>query len=70
MAREVIMNKVSTHTKTRQGMSYPTGASANRTIAGAGMYTFVYGTGSKRTSETRHMTEQQAHEYKKQLEGK
>ena len=70
MAQVVIMTKISSHGKQRQGMKYPTGASANRTMKDGGMYTFVYGTGSNRVSETRHMTEQQAKLHKSQLEGK
>ena len=36
--------------------------------AGTHQYVFVYGKGSKRTSETRHMTEAQAEAHKSNLE--
>ena len=37
-------------------------------VAGNGMYVFIYGQGTKRKSETRHMSAAQAEAYKKQLE--
>jgi len=55
MAQEVHMNKISTHKR---------GASGK---AGVCMYTFVHGEGSKKKTETKHMTPSEAESYKKQL---
>lgn len=51
--------RVSTHKKTRQGTPSTTGY-ARKTVEGLGMYTFISGTGSKRTSFTRHCSEAEA----------
>ena len=69
MAQQVEMRRISQHKKQQQGVTYANTTSGNRTLKDGGMYTFVYGKGSKKVSETRHMTEQQATNYKKQLEG-
>ena len=52
-----------TKTYARQGDSLST-----KIVAGQGMYTFVYGTGSKKVSETKHCSDGQADAYKEQLE--
>jgi len=67
--RTVEMKCVSKHTKQRVGITYANSTSANRTLKEGGQYVFVYGKGSKRVSETRHMTASQADAYKAQLEG-
>ena len=65
----VEMNRISTHKKSTQGIQMSTNSGyARKLIEGAGMYTFVYGKGSKRKSETRHMTESQAKQHKSYLE--
>lgn len=58
----VVMTKVSTSNKitTVRGIDY--GTAINE-------YTFVYGKGKNRTSQTRHMTEHQAQQHKKILGG-
>ena len=65
-------NRISTHLKSRTGESFQSKDGQTtyqrKTVKGMGMYTFVYGKGSKRVSETKHMTEQQADAYKSQLE--
>jgi hypothetical protein len=74
MAQEVTMNCVSKHKRTMTGQTVKSRdeqtSYTKQLIEGAGMYTFVYGTGSKRKSETRHMTETQAKAHKLMLEGK
>ena len=54
----VVMNKISTHKSGKSGRE------------GVCMYTFVSGTGSKKKTETKHMTPGQAEAYKTQLQGK
>jgi hypothetical protein len=62
------MNRVSTHKKTKTGVPADGTNYARRTVEGYGMYTFVYGKGSKRVSETKHCSESQAKSYKEYLE--
>jgi hypothetical protein len=65
----VEMNKISTCGRNYSGSYGGTGESAKKTlIKGNGMYTFVYGKGSSKVSETRHCSEAQAKSYKEQLE--
>jgi len=61
--QEVIMTKISTG----KVVSTMSGASNGQTI---NQYTFVYGVGKNKKSDTCHMTESQANERKKQLGGK
>ena len=73
MAQQVEMNCVSKHKKSVTGQQVKSKdeqrSYTKQLIEGAGMYTFVYGKGSKRVSETRHMTEAQAKQHKAYLEG-
>jgi hypothetical protein len=68
----VEMNRISTAKKSVKGI--PVKAEngnvtyTKNVIEGNGMYVFVYGNGSKRKSETKHMSESQARIYKEQLE--
>ncbi len=55
---QVIMTKVSDHKRGKSGRE------------NVKMYTFVIGTGSKKRTETKHMTPGQAESYKTQLQGK
>lgn len=68
----VEMNRVSTHKKSVNGepVTSKSGQTTytKRTVEGNGMYTFVYGKGNKRVSETKHMSSVQADNYKQQLE--
>lgn len=65
----VQVNKISEHKKTKAGSIVPESkARINQTVKGHGMYTFVYGNGSSRKSETKHCSEASAKQYKTQLE--
>ena len=68
----VEMNRVSTHKKSTKGevVTSKSGQTTYQksTTEGNGMYTFVYGKGNRKVSETKHMSEVQASNYKKQLE--
>jgi len=68
MAQQVEMRRISKHKKQRVGVVYANSKSTNRTLKDGGQYVFITGTGSKRRSETKHMTEAQAIEYKDRLE--
>lgn len=68
----VEMQRISTHKKSVRG-DVVTSKSGQTTyqkqiIEGNGMYTFVYGKGNRKVSETKHMSEVQASNYKSQLE--
>ncbi len=52
------MTKISSHKRGKSGKE------------GVCMYTFVIGEGSKKRTETKHMTEAQANAYKTELQGK
>jgi len=66
MAQQVEMRKISS-SKRKSGIK--TGPSYVRNVQeGSSQYVFITGSGSKRRSETRHMTEAQAQAYKTQLE--
>lgn len=68
----VEMNRISTCKKSVSGEAVTSKSAqttyTKRTIEGNGMYTFVYGKGNKKVSETKHMSTVQADNYKKQLE--
>lgn len=68
----VEMQRISTHKKTTNGEAVASKSGqttyTKRTVEGLGMYTFVYGKGSRKVSETKHMSDSQADNYKKQLE--
>ena len=57
MATIVTMTKASSHKSGKSGRE------------GVCMYTFVIGEGSKKRTETKHMTPAQADAYKNQLQG-
>ncbi len=57
MATQVIMTKISSHKSGKSGRE------------GVCMYTIVSGEGSKKRTETKHMTPGQAESYKSQLQG-
>jgi hypothetical protein len=62
----VDMNKISTTNKNT--LSSYANNTKKEVIKGNGMYTFVYGKGSNRKSETKHLSESQAKVYKQNLE--
>ena len=66
------MQRISTHKKTVKGDVFTSKSGQTtyqkQTIEGNGMYTFVYGKGNRKVSETKHMSEVQASNYKSQLE--
>ena len=68
----VEMNRVSTCKKSVNGEAVTSKSTqttyTKKTVEGNGMYTFVYGKGNRKVSETKHMSEVQASNYKKQLE--
>lgn len=65
----VVKNRISTAKKTtNKTYESKSGVIKTRVVEGNGMYTFVYGNGSKKVSETRHMSESQANSYQEQLE--
>lgn len=62
-------NRVSTAKKSATKTYGAVGNQTTTTITeGQGMYTFVYGKGANRVSETKHCSEAQADAYQKQLE--
>lgn len=68
----VEMNRISTCKKSVNGEAVTSKSTqttyTKKTVEGNGMYTFVYGKGNKKVSETKHMSSVQADNYKKQLE--
>jgi hypothetical protein len=62
-------NRVSTAARNKT-KTYGTSGNTMTThiTKGQGMYTFVYGKGANRVSETKHCSEAQAEAYKEQLE--
>jgi len=65
---QVEMTQISTCTRTATGNGGTQTPYSKKTQAGNGMYTFVYGLGSKRVSETKHCSPEGAKAYKSQLE--
>lgn len=63
----VEMTRVSTHGKTKSGTACATGSILGKTTKGHGMFTIVWGTGSKRQSRTMHCSEQEAQNFKDSL---
>ena len=64
----VEFNKISSHAKTRQGVSYAKSNSTNRTVKGNSQYVIKYGKGSKRISETLHCSEDAIKAYQDKLQ--
>lgn len=65
----VTKQRISTATKNKSKTYASKSGVVNTTVTkGNGMYTFVYGTGTKKVSETKHCSEAQADAYQKHLE--
>jgi len=63
---EVIVTKISQHGKTKKGSDTPVGK-MNVTNTDWGMYTIVWGQGSKRQSRTMHCSETTVNAFKNSL---